>query len=93
VIVRLKPLSFIYWSRAVLGFVTGVVTAFLKIEDLPTLIAMSILIYLVTYYLYKWRYLNKVKKPSSIVTTGIGAYFITWIASLILLYTLLYSPI
>lgn len=76
-----------------LGFVTGVVTAFLKIEDLPTLIAMSILIYLVTYYLYKLRYINRVKKPSSIVTTGIGAYFITWIASLVLLYTLLYTPL
>jgi len=91
--VRLKPLSFIYWSRAALGCFTGVVTALLKIEDLPSLISMSILIYLVTYYLYKLKFVNKVKNPSSIVTTGIGAYFITWIATLILLYTLLYKPI
>ncbi|MCD6529940.1 hypothetical protein J7L06_06605 [Candidatus Bathyarchaeota archaeon] len=90
--VRLKPLSFIYWSRAVLGFLTGVVTALLKIDDLPALISISLLIYLVTYYLYKLKFISKVKKPSSIVTTGIGAYFITWLVTLILLYTVLYTP-
>ncbi|MEM2875400.1 MAG: hypothetical protein QXL67_00375 [Candidatus Bathyarchaeia archaeon] len=90
---RLKPLSFVYWGRVALGFVVGALEALIRIDDLFTLASMSILVYLVTYYLCKWRLINKVKKPSSLATTGIGAYFITWITSLILLYTLLYSPI
>jgi hypothetical protein len=49
------------------------------------------MVYIVTYYIYKWRFIALVEKPSKILTQGIGAYFLTWIVALGLFYTLLHG--
>jgi len=54
-------------------------------------ISIALLVYLVTYYIYKSLFLNKVEKPSSLFSTGVGAYFLSWLAMWILVYTLLYE--
>ncbi len=88
----MKPLSFIYWSRAGLGIGTALLCVLLNILSpefsLYSNISVALLVYLVAYYIYKWRFIASVEKPSKIVTTGIGAYFLTWIVALGLFYTL-----
>ena len=51
-------------------------------------ISIGILFYIITYYVLKMRFLNKVEKPSKIFTMGIGAYFLTFI----LCWTLFITP-
>lgn len=89
----MKPLSIIYWSRVILGLMSGILTAFLGLNDILQSISISLLIYLVTYYIYKAKFINKVSKPTSLITTGIGAYFLTWIVSMVLLYNFLHPPL
>jgi PKD repeat protein len=48
------------------------------------------LVYIVAYYIYKWRFILIVEKPSKIATHGIGAYFLTWIVALGLFFTILH---
>jgi len=42
---------------------------------------------LLSYYALKPRFKDKVAKPSKILTTGIGVYFLSWIVFYVLLYT------
>jgi len=53
---------------------------------------MGLIIYILTYYILKWRFIAKVEKPTKVFTTGIGAYFLTWIVCWILLITPLLKP-
>jgi len=88
----MKPLLFIYWSRVCLGMGAALLCVFIStLSNEPSLfsnISVAILVYVVAYYIYKWRFLALVEKPSKIVTQGIGAYFLTWIVALGLFYTL-----
>jgi len=88
----MKPLTFIYWSRACLGIGAALLCVFINtLSNEPNLfsnISVAMLVYIVAYYIYKWRFLALVEKSSKIVTTGIGAYFLTWIVALGLFYTL-----
>ncbi len=88
----MEPLSFIYWSRACLGIGAALLCVLLNILSpgfsLFSNMSVAILVYIVAYYIYKWRFLALVEKPSKIVTHGIGAYFLTWIVALGLFYTL-----
>ena len=99
----MKPLSFIYWSRACLGIGTALLCILLNILSpgftLFSNISVALLVYIVVYYVYKWRFFALVEKPSKIATQGIGAYFLTWIVALGLFFTILqptavfaYSP-
>lgn len=88
----MKPLSFIYWSRAGLGIGTALLCVLLNILlpefSLYSNISVALLVYIVAYYIYKWRFIALVEKPSKIATQGIGAYILTWIVALGLFYTL-----
>jgi hypothetical protein len=87
----MNPLTFIYWSRACLGIGAALLCVVLNILSnelsLFSNITIAMLVYMVAYYIYKWRFLGIVEKPSKIATQGIGAYFLTWIVTLGLLYT------
>jgi len=50
---------------------------------------MAIIVYILTHYVLKWKFIAKVEKPSKVFTTGIGAYFVTWIVAWVLFFTLL----
>jgi hypothetical protein len=52
-------------------------------------LSIAILFYLLSYYVIKLRFVNRVEKPSKLMTTGIGIYLLSWIVLWVLLYTLL----
>jgi len=89
----LKPLTIIYWTRFCFGILTGLICtvgwAFGLFNSFLEGLSMAIIIYVITYYVYKLLFITKVEKPSKLVTTGIGAYFLTWIASWALFFTLM----
>jgi hypothetical protein len=96
----MNTITTIYWLRAALGITSGAICAAVSIlietkigiEGTATLmysIALALLIYLLSIRLLKAKYLSKVEKPSKITMTGIGMYFIAWIAFYTLFYTIL----
>lgn len=88
----MKPLKLIYWSKAFLGIGAAFLCLLLNIWSTELTIfsnlSVALIVYLVAYYIFKWRFIALVEKPSKIATTGIGAYFITWIVGFALFYTL-----
>jgi len=88
----MKPTTIIYWTRACLGVVAALLSALLSIvvhRSFLDGLTIALLVYIVTHYVFKSLFLAKVEKPSKIFTTGIGAYFLTWVVALIIFYTLL----
>ncbi|RLI47050.1 hypothetical protein DRO69_01710 [Candidatus Bathyarchaeota archaeon] len=91
----MKPLSIIYWTRVCLGILTGLICGVGSslvaglFSSFPEGLSLAIIIYILTYYVYKLLFFAKVKKPSKIFTTGIGAYFLTWIVAWGVFFTLL----
>ncbi len=53
-------------------------------------LSVALIVYIIAYYIYKWRFVVLVEKPSKIATQGIGAYFLTWIVALGLFVTILH---
>jgi len=86
----MKTLSVIYWGRVGLGAIAAVVCAALNIQDILTSMSVGMLLYLVTNYVLRRKFVDKVEATSKLATTGIGVYFITWFVAWILLYTLLH---
>jgi len=56
-------------------------------------VSIALVIYLISYYIIKSKFSLKVEKPQKLVTTGIGIYFISWIAFWTLLYTIIATTI
>ena len=88
----MNPLIIIYWTRVFLGIVAALICVSLNIlmrneMGFFTGVTMAMLFYLLTYYIYKPRFITKVEKPTKIFMTGIGAYFFTWLVMWILFYT------
>jgi len=52
-------------------------------------LTMALVIYIISYYIIKWRFIYKVEKQQKLLTTGIGIYFLSWIVSWVLLYTII----
>lgn len=92
----MKPTTIIYWTKACLGVVAALISTLLSAvsEQLSLFngITAALLVYIVTHYVFKSLFLTKVEKPSKIFMTGIGAYFLTWIVSWVILYTLFNYP-
>jgi len=93
----MKPTAVIYWTRACLGVVAALLSTLLSAAlggdtSLLNGLTIALLVYLITYYVYKSRFLTKVEKPSKLLTTGVGAYSLTWIVAWIMFYTLLNPP-
>jgi len=92
----MTPIVQLYWLRALLGIVTGSITAALAhfvfggaigFTSLINCISVAILIYLITYYILRGVFKSKVEQQSKILSTGIGIYFFAWIAFLVIFYT------
>ena len=95
----MKPLITIYWARLGLGIVAAILSALLAIMQnelsYTTFInglTIALLVYLVSYYVFKAKFAAKVEKQSKIMTMGIGIYFFTWIVFMILFYSILKGP-
>ena len=92
----MKPLNVIYWSRVGFGVLAALICVLLRIDKttqpLINGLSMGLIIYILTYYILKWRFMAKVEKPTKVFTTGIGAYFLTWIVCWVLFITPLIKP-
>ena len=95
----MKPLITIYWARLSLGIVAAILSALLAIirDELSfttfmNSLTIALLVYLISYYIFKTKFKAKVEKQSKIMTMGIGIYFFTWIVFLILFYSILKGP-
>jgi len=93
---KLKTLNVIYCIRIGFGILAALVAALvvnLKAGNpLINGITVGLAVYLITYYLLKWRFMNKVEKPTKILTMGIGAYFLTFIFCWVLFITPFLAP-
>jgi len=91
---HMKPLTIVYWTRFSLGVVAALICAFLSTPQSGFNIfngaTIALLIYIITYYIYKARFLTKVEKPSKLLSTGVGAYFLSWLVMWVLFYTIFY---
>jgi hypothetical protein len=95
----MKPLFVIYWARAGLGVVIGVLCAvylylsvsreLASIFTLFTGLSFAMLFYIVTFYVIKLKFLGKVDKESKLMTQGIGIYFFAWLVSWVLVVSML----
>ena len=96
----MKPLETIYWIRVALSIVAGVISAFVatlfdpySFNTFLNGITIALAIYLLSYYMLKARFMNKVEKQSKIMTMGIFIYFIAWAVFFILFYSILAPPV
>jgi hypothetical protein len=89
----MNPLTIIYWTRFLLGTVAAALAAlltdFVPEFNLLNGISIALLVYIVSYYVYKAMFVGKVEKQSKIFTTGVGAYFLSWLVMWVLFYTLM----
>ena len=91
----MTPIVQLYCIRVVLGIVAAALSAaaaFLmgnaaEISTFINSLTVALLVYLLTYYILRAAYRNKIEKQSKIMSTGIGMYFFAWMAFLILFYT------
>jgi len=101
----MKTLEIIYWLRLALGITAALIctgyglTTNTIVKENPTYttllngVSIALVIYLISYYVIKSKFSLKVEKPQKLVTTGIGIYFISWIAFWTLLYTIIATTI
>ena len=95
----MKPLEVIYWIRVGLSIVAGGISAFVAtLFDAAAFntflngVTIALAIYLLSYYMLKARFMNKVEKQSKIMTMGIFIYFIAWAVFFVLIYSILVGP-
>ena len=87
----MKTLNLIYICRvgiAVLAALVASLVVDLKLED-PLLngISISLAIYILSYYVLKYFFMNKVDNQTKIFTMGIGGYFLSFLLVWVLLIT------
>jgi ABC-type uncharacterized transport system permease subunit len=91
----MTPVVQLYCIRIVLGIIAAAlsaVVAFLLgnaagISTFVNSLTVALVVYLLTYYILKAVYINKIEKQSKILSTAVGMYFFTWITFFILFYT------
>lgn len=95
----MKPLVAIYWIRVSLSIVAAAISAIIatmqNATDLYTFVnglTIALLVYLLSYYAIKAKFMNKVEKQSKIMTQAIIMYFIAWAVFFVLFYSLLKGP-
>ena len=95
----MKPLVTIYWIRLALSIVAATISAVVATMQEETNlytfvngVTIALLVYLLSYYALKAKFLNKVEKQSKIMTMGIFIYFIAWAVFFILFYSILKGP-
>jgi len=93
---KLKTLNVIYCSRIGFGILAALVAALvvnLKVGNpLINGITVALAVYLLTYYLLKFQFANKVEKPTKILTMGYGIYALTFIFCWVLFITPFLAP-
>jgi hypothetical protein len=90
-----RPLVLIYWTRLALSIVAATISTLvatmlneLSISTFMNGLTIALLIYLLSYYVLKAKFLKKVEKQSKIMTMGIFIYFMAWAVFFILFYSI-----
>ena len=91
----MTPITQLYWIRTALGIVSGLLSAVVAIyignaTDITTLVnsfTIALIVYLISYYVLKAMFKDKIEKQSKILSTGIAMYFFAWIPFFVLFYT------
>jgi ABC-type uncharacterized transport system permease subunit len=91
----MTPIVQLYWIRVVLGIVAGALSAVVAFllnnpDDITTIIngfTIALIIYLISYYILKAQYKDKIEKQSKILSTAIAMYFFSWLPFFVLFYT------
>jgi hypothetical protein len=91
----MRPLVTIYWARAALAIVAAAISTEIAllfgergINTFLNGLTIALVVYLLTYYIFKAKFRNQVEKQGKIMTMGIGIYFLTWLVVWILMYTI-----
>jgi len=92
----MTPVVQLYWIRVALGVVaaalSAVVALLINANDITGFVntlTIALIVYLVSYYVLKAQFKNKIEKQSKILSTGIIMYFFTWLPFFILFYTII----
>jgi len=91
-LIKGKPSSLIYWSRAGLAVIVAYLCMLLGFTDFKGL-TFSTFIYVSTYYLFRYGLDIKPERvggESQLISIGLGSYFLIWLTVWSLLYTLSY---
>ncbi|HUK85709.1 MAG TPA: hypothetical protein VLU95_07590 [Candidatus Acidoferrum sp.] len=91
----MTPIAQLYWIRVVLGIVAGGISAVAalligqegNITTFVNAFTIALIIYLVSYYVLKAQFKNKIEKQSKILSTAIAMYFFSWLPFFVLFYT------
>jgi hypothetical protein len=86
----METLNLIYWSKACLGIVTALLCMIFRINDFLTGLSLGIIVFLLSDIILRRLFIVKVEDPRKILTTGIGAFFLVWIVSWVLFYSLMF---
>jgi len=94
----MTPVVQLYWVRVALGIAAGAVSAIVafligNLTNYTTLIdafTIALIIYLVSYYILKPMFKDKIEKQSKILNTGVAMYFFAWLPFFILFFTILH---
>jgi PKD repeat protein len=93
---KLKTLNVIYCMRIGFGALAALVAALvvnLKVgAPIMNGITVGLAVYLLSYYVLKWLFMNKVEKPTKILTMGVGAYALTFAFCWVLFVTPFLAP-
>lgn len=99
----MKIIEKIYWIRLLLGIIAALAsTGYTQARGVPTDvvdysvfmngISIAIIVYVISYYIMKFKWAAKLEKPQKIFTTGVGIYFLAWLVFWILFYTIIAVP-
>jgi len=101
----MTPLEKIYWLRLALGITAalicagyGIAAGVISNKEFPlntffNSLSIALIVYIISYYIIKRRFILKVEKPQKIASTGIGIYFTSWLVIWVLLYTIIAATI
>ncbi len=93
---NLETLNVIYCIRIGLGVLAALIATLvvdLKVGNpLINGITVALAVYILTYYLLKMHFTNKVEKPTKVLTMGIGIYFFVFVFCWVLFTTPMLTP-
>ena len=101
----MTPLEKIYWLRLALGITAalicagyGIAAGVISNKEFPlntffNSLSIALIVYIISYYIIKRRFILKVEKPQKLASTGIGIYFTSWLVIWVLLYTIIAATI
>jgi len=91
----MTPITQLYWIRVVLGIIAGAISAYIVFllnapNDLTSVVngfTIALILYLVTYYILKAAFKEKIEQQGKILSTAIMMYFFAWLSFFVLFYT------